>query len=55
MNAEKHPLYRPIEMAGKSQIFQGLTIALSTLPAAEKEIYTDMLVKLGAQYVSFHS
>lgn len=49
MNAEKHPLYRPIEITEDSQIFERCTIALSTLPAAEKEIYTDMLYKFGAQ------
>ncbi|VDO65329.1 unnamed protein product [Onchocerca flexuosa] len=48
MNAEKHPLYRPIEAFEISQIFDGHIVGLSTLPEAEKDIYTDILYKFGA-------
>ncbi|VDK62629.1 unnamed protein product, partial [Onchocerca ochengi] len=48
MNAEKHPLYRPIEAFEISQIFDGHIVGLSILPETEKDIYTDILYKFGA-------
>ncbi|CAG9540235.1 unnamed protein product, partial [Cercopithifilaria johnstoni] len=53
MNAEKHPLYRPIETYETYQIFAGHVIGLSTLPEAEKDIFTDVLYKFGA-HVKIH-
>lgn len=49
MNPEKHPLYRPIEVFETSQIFDGRVVGLSTLPKAEKDIFTDILYKFGAE------
>lgn len=49
MNAEKHPLYRPIEAFEISQIFDGHIVGLSILPETEKDIYTDILYKFGAE------
>nr|CDQ02263.1 BMA-MUS-101, isoform g [Brugia malayi] len=48
MNAEKHPLYRPIEMFETSQIFDGHVVGLSRLSESEKDIFTDILYKFGA-------
>ncbi|EJD75758.1 hypothetical protein LOAG_17169 [Loa loa] len=48
INAERHPLYRPIEAFETSQIFDGHVVGLSTLPEAEKDIFTDILYKFGA-------
>uniref|UniRef100_A0A0R3RPX7 DNA topoisomerase 2-binding protein 1 n=1 Tax=Elaeophora elaphi TaxID=1147741 RepID=A0A0R3RPX7_9BILA len=47
-NAEKHPLYRPIEVFETSQIFTGHVVGLSMLSEAEKDIFTDILYKFGA-------
>ncbi|VBB29041.1 unnamed protein product [Acanthocheilonema viteae] len=48
MNAEKHPLYRPIEAYETSQIFDGHVVGLTMLPEAEKDIFTNVLYKFGA-------
>ncbi|KAM3720373.1 DNA topoisomerase 2-binding protein [Dirofilaria immitis] len=48
IDAEKHPLYRPIEALEISQIFAGCVVGLSTLPEAEKDIFADILYKFGA-------
>uniref|UniRef100_A0AAF5RWP8 BRCT domain-containing protein n=2 Tax=Wuchereria bancrofti TaxID=6293 RepID=A0AAF5RWP8_WUCBA len=48
MNAEKHPLYRPIETFETSQIFDGHVVGLSRLSESEEDIFTDILYKFGA-------
>ncbi|VDM95157.1 unnamed protein product [Thelazia callipaeda] len=49
MNAEKHPLYRPVEASNVLKIFEGHTIGLSALPVEERNIFAAMLYKFGAK------
>lgn len=53
MNAEKHPLYRPIKAKKNSKIFDACVVALSTIHSSERVVLTDILRRFGAVLVTF--